>query len=66
MVDLSQTRMPYSFRAEMFYRVFGDLGTNVLRLQAEAGKDRTAAQMRADFYRVYVDSGVITDAQIGE
>lgn len=63
LVDLSGTKIPQSARAEMFDRVFGDLRMNVLRLWAEAGDDRTAAQMRSDFYRSYVDSGVIADAQ---
>jgi len=63
LVDLRGTKIPQSARAEMFDRVFGDLRMNVLRLWAEAGDDRTAAQMRADFYRSYVDSGVIADAQ---
>jgi hypothetical protein len=63
LVDLSESKMPDSARAEMFDRVFGDLRMNVLRLWAEAGDDRTAAQMLSDFYRSYVDSGVIADAQ---
>jgi len=63
LVDLSESKMPSSARAEMFDQVFGGLRMNVLRLWAEAGDDRTATQMRADFYRVYVDSGVIADAQ---
>jgi hypothetical protein len=63
LVDLSGTKIPQSARAEMFDRVFGDLRMNVLRLWAEAGDDGTAAQMRSDFYRSYVDSGVIADAQ---
>jgi len=63
LVDLSGTKIPQPARAEMFDRVFGELRMNVLRLWAEAGDDRTAAQMRSDFYRSYVDTGVIADAQ---
>jgi Glycosyl hydrolase family 59 len=63
LVDLSGTKIPQPARAEMFDRVFGELRMNVLRLWAEAGDDRTAAQMRLDFYRSYVDTGVIADAQ---
>src|ERR1035438_9080149 len=63
LVDLSESKMPDSARAEMFDRVFGDLRMNVLRLWAEAGDDRTAAQMCSEFCRSYVLSGVIEDAQ---
>ena len=63
MVDLSKSKIPDSARAEMFDQVFGGLHMNVLRLWAEADANRTAAQMKADFYRTYVDSGVIADAQ---
>ena len=63
MVDLSRTKMPDSARAEMFDQVFGDLHMNVLRLWAEADTNRTVALMKTDFYRNYVDSGVIADTQ---
>ena len=63
MVDLSKSKIPDSARAEMFDQVFGGLHMNVLRLWAEADANHTAAQMKADFYRTYVDSGVIADAQ---
>jgi hypothetical protein len=63
MVDLSESKVPDSARAEMFDQVFGGLHMNVLRLWAEADTNRTIAQMKAAFYRTYVDSGVIADAQ---
>ena len=63
MVALRKTAMPESARAEMFDRVFGDLHMNVLRLWVEANTNRTAAQMKADFYQTYVDGGLIADAQ---
>jgi hypothetical protein len=36
---------------------------NLLRLWVGSGANRTIAQMKAEFYRNYVDSGVIADAQ---
>lgn len=63
MVDRSQTKMPGWARAELFDQVFRDLQMNVLRLWVEADHNRTAAQMRDEFCRTYVDSGVIAEAQ---
>ncbi len=63
MVDLSRSKMPNSARSEMFDRVFGDLHMNVLRLWAGADTNCTVAQVKVTFYRTYVDSGVIADAQ---
>ena len=63
MVDPSELRVPDASWSEMFDRVFGDLHMNVLRLWADADHNRTATQMKAEFYRRYVDSGVIAAAQ---
>ncbi|MFI5380157.1 MAG: hypothetical protein ACHRHE_12735 [Tepidisphaerales bacterium] len=60
---LRKTSMPDSARAEMFDRVFGDLHMNVLRLWVGTDAARTAAQMKAEFYKTYVDSGIIADAR---
>ncbi len=60
---LSEARIPDSARAEMFDRVFGDLLMNLLRLWVGTSPARTVAQMKAEFYRTYVDSGIIADAQ---
>jgi hypothetical protein len=61
--DLSQTNIPEAARAEMFERVFRDLGTNVLRLWVPSGVDDSVEHMQAEFSARYVDSGVIADAQ---
>ena len=63
MVDLTKSKIPDSARAEMFDQVFAGLHMNLLRLWAEADANRTVAQMKADFYRTYVDGGVIADAR---
>jgi hypothetical protein len=60
---LGETHLPDSVRAEMFDRVFGDLHMNVLRLWVGANAARTIAQMKGEFYRTYVDSGIIADAR---
>jgi hypothetical protein len=63
MVNLNEARIPNPARNELFDRVFGDLKMNVLRLWADADTTVTAAQMKATFYRQYVNSAVIADAQ---
>ena len=63
MVDLTKSKIPGPARAEMFDQVFGGLHMNLLRLWAEADANHTVARMKADFYRTYVDSGVIADAK---
>ena len=63
MVSLQATEIPAVARAKMFAMVFGDLHMNVLRLWVQSGPDRTVEQMKAEFYRDYVESGTIADAQ---
>lgn len=63
LVDLSNAKIPDVAKAKMFDSVFGDLKMNVLRLWVESGVDRTCVDMKADFYRQYVDTEVIANAQ---
>ena len=62
MVDLSKSKMPDSARKELFDLVFGDLKMNVLRLWVGSDEHRTVERMKGEFYRQYVDSGVIGEA----
>ncbi len=63
LVDLNDTQIPLPLQAELFTRVFGDLRMNVLRLWVQSGPTRTLAQMKSEFYRAYVDSGIIAAAK---
>ena len=63
LVNLNETQIPTSARAELFNRVFGDLHMNVLRLWVQSGPTVTSAQMKSEFYQSYVDSGIIAAVQ---
>ena len=63
LVDLNNTQIPLPVQEEMFSRVFRDLRMNVLRLWVQSGPTRTLAQMKSEFYRSYVDSGIIAAAK---
>lgn len=63
LVNLNHTQIPSLARAELFDRVFGDLHMNVLRLWVQSGASLTSAQMKSEFYKSYVDSGIIAAVQ---
>ncbi len=63
LVDPNKTRIPIRARAELINRVFGDLHMNVLRLWVQSGPAWSCAQMKAEFYQAYVDSGIVAAVQ---